>query len=650
MKRILSFFFFLAILYPAYSQTLFTYGDNAVSKEEFLKAFEKNNTAATSGNREKDIRNYLELYTRFKLKVQEAYAMKLDTIVSQQGDVQNFRRQIEEPYLTDNIELKRLTDEAIARSQKDIHLAHIFIPFRMDFISNPNALLPVSASDSITARKKITDAYDRIMKGEDFGTIAVAYSADPSAAVTKGDMGWITVFSLPYMLENVAYSLAPGKVSAPFSSSAGYHIFKSLEERPALGKMKVSQVLIAYDQNGGPAAQATAKKLADSLYGALTRGASFDKIAMNYSYDKLTSSSAGLMPPVSVGVYEKPFEDAVFSLKKNGEITRPFETSNGFHIVKRLEYLPVATSSKDAYPAMKAAVDQDKRANLARRSFEKKARMETGMKKSNINYPLLWSYTDSTIKKGKINTTAINDNTVVLEFPKEKVMVSDWIRYASMSPMLSSPDSYPRIWEEFETARAVDYYRRHLDEFSPEFKVQLKEFMEGNLLFEIMERKVWSVSSADTAGLKKYYAQHKSDYVWKKSADAIMFNASDSMIAVKNRKQLAAKPASWKKLAAASEGNVIADSGRVEWSQIPANPTAIKAGLMTPVVVNDDRTSSFTYVVKVYPTPTPRSFNDARGLVMNDYQQEIEDQWIAELKKKYPVNVNQSVLESVIKN
>ena len=189
--------------------------------------------------------------------------------------------------------------------------------------------------------------------------------------------------------------LPPGKVSEPFASSAGYHIFKNIEERAALGKMKVSQILIAFDNNGGPAVKANAKKLADSLYGVLSRGAAFDKMAMNYSYDKLTNVAGGLMPLVSVGVYEKTFEDAVFSLKKNGEISKPFETSNGYHIVKRLEYLPVEKNEKEAYASMKTAVDQDKRANLARRSFEKKAKLETGMTRANIPPAVLWQYTDS---------------------------------------------------------------------------------------------------------------------------------------------------------------------------------------------------------------------------------------------------------------
>lgn len=647
MKLFIFILFVLGLVSSAVSQTLFTYGKEAVSKEEFLRAFEKNNIASTGSSREKDIRNYLELYTRFKLKVKEAYAMQLDTIVGQQSDVLTFRKQIEEPYMTDNVELKRLTDEAFERSQKDIRLAHIFIPYRMEFISNPLAHLPLTSADSLLALKRANEAYEKIMKGEDFGNVAIAYSADPSAVSSKGDIGFITVFTLPYNLENVAYSLLPGKVSAPFRSSAGYHIFKNLEERPAIGTMKVSQILIAFDPNGSPANKAYAKKLADSLYGLLARGAAFNKMAVKYSYDKLTNVAGGLMPPVGVGMYEKTFEDAVFSLKKNGELSRPFETQNGFHIVKRLEYSPVLKNAKDAYSSIKSAVDKDKRSNLARKSFENKVKEITGMKKTNFNFSDLWKYTDSSIRKGALSTPTLNANSVLLEFPKEKFTISDWLRFASGSPLLTSAEKYPEAWEEFETGKAIEYYRRHLDEYSPEFSAQFKEFMEGNLLFEIMERKIWSVSSADTIGLKEYYTQHKASYVWPKSADAIIFNAADSMVAVKNKKLITGKPASWKKLVDASNGAALADSGRLEWSQVPARSEAIKAGLITPVLVNEDRTASFTYVIKVYLQPTPRSFNDARGIVMNDYQQEMESKWIGDLKKKYPVVVDQTVLRTM---
>ena len=91
-----AFFFFISI---TYCQTLFTYGNHAVSKDEFLRAYNKNKTA--TANKEQAMRDYLDLYTKFKLKVQAAKDMHLDTLPSLQSDLQNFRTQIENNYLQD---------------------------------------------------------------------------------------------------------------------------------------------------------------------------------------------------------------------------------------------------------------------------------------------------------------------------------------------------------------------------------------------------------------------------------------------------------------------------------------------------------------------------------------------------------------------
>src|ERR1700689_2272238 len=101
MKKMLCFF--SAIIFftvtNSNAQTLFTYGNKSVSKQEFLKAYKKNNTEKSSS--EKSYRNYLELYIRFKLKVLAAYDMKLDTFSSQRTELQNFRNQVADNYIND---------------------------------------------------------------------------------------------------------------------------------------------------------------------------------------------------------------------------------------------------------------------------------------------------------------------------------------------------------------------------------------------------------------------------------------------------------------------------------------------------------------------------------------------------------------------
>src|SRR5580658_9708112 len=180
------------------AQTLFTVDGTPISKEEFQKAFSKNNTGVVP--REKAYRDYLELYIRYKLKVKAAYAAQLDTLPAQRTELQNFRSQVADTYMKDQQSMDRLVKEVSIRGQKDIRLAHIYVA------------LPKNATpaDTLKAFEKAMTAYNELKKGKKFGEAAVAFSDDPSVKLNKGEIGYITVFSLPYDLENLAYSLAPG--------------------------------------------------------------------------------------------------------------------------------------------------------------------------------------------------------------------------------------------------------------------------------------------------------------------------------------------------------------------------------------------------------------------------------------------------------
>ena len=135
------------------------------------------------------------------------------------ADLENLRQQIMPSYVTDKESVDRLVDEAFTRSQKDIHLAHIFI-----------SLFPNGVPDSIAALKKLGEAQRKLNANVPFADVAREYSDDPSVKTNGGDLDWITVFSLPYELENLAYTTPVGKTSV-YRSKAGYHIFKNLGER-----------------------------------------------------------------------------------------------------------------------------------------------------------------------------------------------------------------------------------------------------------------------------------------------------------------------------------------------------------------------------------------------------------------------------------
>lgn len=635
----------LALNHSSSAQTLFSYGKKAVSKEEFLKAYNKNNTgdAAT----DKSYRDYLELYSRFKIKVQQALDMRLDTLPEQKAELAGFRSQVIDSYMNDEASTGALIEEALERSKKDIHLAHIFVAI------NHNA----TEEEIKKAENKINAAYAELKKGTDFGKVATDLSEDPSVAENKGDLGYITVFVLPYDMETLAYSTPEGKFSAPIRSKAGFHIFKNLGERKALGRLKAAQILLAVAPDASEATKQQIKQRADSVYNALQHGGDFRALALQFSGDNLSYQSGGEMMDFGVGRYEPAFENAAFALEKDGDVSKPVLTAFGYHIIKRLQARPINTAinTKQAKDSLRLLIQQSDRMEVSRKILYKKVLLQTAFKKLPVNEKHLWAYTDSVLKHTPLPKFAdLTGRTPLFSFAKRTVTVKDWQEYLDAIrgfDYARSGKTKQQLYDQFVETSAFDYYREHLEQYNKEFAWQLNEFKEGNLLFEVMQRKIWSVAAADSAGLKKYYQEHKDKYWWEPSADAVIITANSGEGTKEVLQKLQTNYRDWKQYIENSNGALQGDSGRFELAQIPVvERTNFTPGLLTePVKNTTDNTSTFAYIIKVYRERLPRSFDDARGFVINDYQNFLEEKWIVELKKKYPVTVNEAVLKSLDK-
>lgn len=622
------------------AQTLFSCDGREVSKDDFLKAYSKNNTGEKTT--ERSYREYLELYIRFKLKVRAAYDMLLDTLPSQRAELQNFRNQVADAYLKDEASLDKMVNEVFTRGQKDIHLAHIFIA-------------ATAPADTAAAYGKALTAYNALKKGKKFAEAAVQWSDDPSVKGNGGDIGYITVFSLPYELETLAYSTPAGQVSKPYHSKGGYHIFKNLGERKSLGKMRAAQILISVPPGASAAVREDCRLRADSLYKALQKGADFSQLARSYSGDNLSYQSGGEMPEFSVGRYDSAFEAAAFSLERDGAISRPVTTAFGYHIIRRLGRTPFPHELNETTVAeLKQQINNDTRAEVSRQALLKRIYQQTGMKRGDYSETDLWGFTDSSVTNPGLNFYRnLSNTTILFSFPEQQYAVQNWLDYVRTikSSGRGRNISDKALFEQFTGRMALDYYRNHLEEYNKDFAFQLTEFKEGNLLFEVMQRKIWDKASTDSAGLRNYYESHKDKYWWETSADAILFTCSNEQTAQTLRTRLAGNIYDWRKWADSSAAGTQADSGRYELSQIPALEKAgTGANQLTPIVTNpSDNTVSFAYILNVYQGRSPRNYKDARGFVINDYQTYLEDEWIAVLKKKYPVHVDDRVFASLPK-
>jgi peptidyl-prolyl cis-trans isomerase SurA len=625
------------------AQTLFTVDGTPTSKEEFLKAFSKNNTGIVPT--EKSYRDYLELYIRYKLKVKAAYTAQLDTLPAQRTELLNFRSQVADAYMKDQESMDRLIREVSVRGQKDIRLAHIY------FALPKNA----TPTDTLRAYEKAMTVYSELKKGKKFGEVAAAVSDDQGAKTNRGDIGYITVFTLPYELESLAYSLAPGQFSKPYRSKGGYHIFRNEGERKALGRIKVAQILLSFPPGASAAVREQVRGRADSIYRALQLGADFAALARTFSSDNLSYQNGGEIPEFGVGHYDSAFEATAFGLDRDGAISRPVATEFGYHIIKRLSRKPFPPRLDEAAMAgLRQQILNDPRVEISRQALYSRIFRETGFQRAAIPEAELWSFTDSALRNSGYSSNGnLSNSTMVFSFSQRAYTIKEWIDFVRVTKptragsSLSDKDLFQRYIER----TAMDYYRNHLEQYNKDFAFQLNEFKEGNLLFEIMQRKIWDKASTDSAGLSKYYDTHKGKYWWNASADALLFTCNSTGTAETLKARLTAGAiGAWRTYADSIGSAIQADSGRYELAQIPGTSfSAPVAQSFTEFTGNKaDNTVSFAFILSVYTNREPRSYHDARGFVINDYQGFLEEQWVEGLRKEYPVKIDEQIFKTLL--
>ena len=621
------------------AQTLFTYGTDSVSVQDFLTAYQKNNaTANTEGAK----REYLQLYIASRLKIKEARERGYETLPHMQAEIKNLREQILPAYLKDEEAVEKLTREAHARAQKDMELSHIFISLTGDGIAN-----------AAEAKIKADEAFAQLQAGKPFADVARRFSDDPSAKDNGGKVGYITAFTLPYELEGVAYATTTGQFSKPYLSKRGYHIFRNDGERKALGRMRIAQILLLFPPDADAATEAVLKKKADSIYARLLKGDDFAKLATQFSEDAVSAQAGGLLPEMGVGQYSADFEKVVYGLPKDGALSTPFKTAHGYHIVKRISHLPVTADEKGLQAIREKVESSEDRMATMQAALTQKIIKSGAYKKEAFQPAELWAYSDSVLdgKKGAKPFT-LQEATTLFTIGETEATVEDWISFAQIARYKSDGTGikpYAEEWEAFEQSVALEHYKENLEMYNAAFRQQLEEFKEGSLFFEIMQREIWNGAQVDTVALQDYYTRNKQKYVWQRSADAVLFYANDSATAKGLQTALAKKPKAWRATWEPYSQSVVADSARFELDQLPGTAKgAIKVGTVTQPTANADNSFAFAYVVKVYNSPAQRTFAEARNQVLADYQASLEKDWVESLKKKYEVKINEQLLNQVL--
>jgi peptidyl-prolyl cis-trans isomerase SurA len=646
---ILSFF---TIPFNVFSQvnkntTLFTIAGEPVTVGEFEYVYTKNNINNQADYSEKSLTEYLELYKNFRLKVREAEAQRLDTISSLMNELEGYRKQLAKSYLTDKEISEKLLQEAYERSQRDVNASHILI--KCDENANPQ--------DTLAAFKKAMSIRQRLLKGEDFGKLAREFSDDPSAKENNGDLGWFSVFQMIYPFETAAYSLKPGEISMPVRTQFGYHIVKLNQTRPAQGEIRVAHILLKFPEGATEEQKKNVGVRIDSIYQAIVSGSmSFEEAVARFSEDRTTRTKKGELPWFGTGRMVAEFEETAYALKADGDISKPVRTPYGWHIIKRLEKRPLPQFN-EIKAELKRKVERDSRSQVAKSILIERIKKENNFKEFPAHKKEVFNLIDSSVTKGNWTAGELAQmNKPLFTLANLTLSQGDFATFVEKNAKRRGDKNKDQLLEEyyanFVSQTALDYEESQLEKKKPEFKALMKEYRDGILLFELTDRSVWSKASKDTLGLQAFHEQNKNKYLWGNRLHVVIFNTTDKTLADKAYK-MAIKKKDPEQIKAKlnkpdSPAKISTLEGKYEKGQYNVvDEIEWKTGV-TPVKMLDDSSYRFI-VVKALLAPEPKTLKEAKGYVVSDYQEYLEKTWISELRRKYPIIVNEDVLKALIK-
>lgn len=628
-------------------EVLFTVDDKPYYTDEFVRVYKKN-LDLVKDDSQKDLNNYLDLFVGYKLKVNKAYKLGLQENKKYQGELKSYRNQLAKNYLTDSKVTTELVQEAYDRSQKEIRASHIL------FMADENA----SPADTLKAYNKAVEARKRAVAGEDFGKLAAELSEDPSAKDNKGDLGYFSALRMVYPFENGAYKTPKGQVSRPVRSRFGYHVIKVTDVRANRGEVTVAHIMVNKPQNNNKADADKAKSKIEDIYKKLQQGEDFATLAKQFSEDKTTAEKGGTLNPFNSGeLTSQEFEDNAFGLQTPGEITKPFETQFGWHIVKLVEKKPAKTF-EEIKPELENRIKRDERSRLIAQSLTAKLRAKYSADRDKEVYKkAAATLTDSIyVMEWKLPKNLEPYNKTILTINKDKQLTGkDFLTYVSsqqnigvaVKPLSRATEV---LFERYTDEQLNAYYNQNLEKEFPEFEMVMQEYRDGLLLFDLMEKEIWEKAKTDTIGIQKYYDAHKAEYVWKQRADVEVYSSTSEKTA-KDARALLLKGKDAKvikdKLNTKDKVNVMEKTGVFE----TGTDTMPKLSVWKPGVSEIVKEGNYYYVVKtnkVLPAGN-KTLDEAKGRVINDYQQYLESTWVDQLKKEFTIKVNNDTFEKVKK-
>ena len=659
-------------------------GPEKVALSEFETTFRKNNDDKVITEQYLD--EYAELYVDFKRKVLFAKEKQMDTSQTFIRELAGYRRQLARPYLTDKNAEVALVDQAYQRMKSEVRASHILLNL------DENAL----PADTLVTYNKLMDLRSQILSGSSFASVAKANSQDPSAKTNGGDLGYFSAFRMLYSFESVAFNTDKGDISLPFRTQYGYHILKVEDVRENRGEVKVSHIMIEEREDTSPKEIVANQEKIVQLKEAFAEGKTFEEL-VKFSADKSSAKNNGVLPMFGSGQMVSSFEDAAFALQNVGDITaEPVKTIYGWHFIKLLEKKSVP-SFEDAKSDIERKIKRDSRSNQGKNALVKTIKKEYNFKENFSSSTKNDFYTSRQNRLDDVNlnyssnlnpfykinfqnwdrSTYTNDGKTLFQLDNKNYTQDDFADYLEKNKTNTDPKTMVatinKMYNDWVEKTCLDYEDSQLENKYPEFKALMKEYHDGIMLFDLMDKKVWSKAISDSVGLKKYYDLTKENYVWGETVSASTFTCLNQDVVdrlnslINNRYSI--RNLSKRELDVISFGKgdqvYLSDNDIVNIINL-SNPNNISLEnndyskgdsqivdqkWSVGLTKSEEQLDGSINVVHINEIKSGniKIFEEARGSVISDYQDYLESSWKKELEEKYPAIIFKDVLYSLTK-
>ena len=647
LKQLVCALVIAGVAFSAYSvkdPVLMKINNKDVTLSEFEYLYKKN--LEQQVNKE-SIDEYVDRFVNYKLKVAEAERLGYDTLPRIIKELDGYKNDMLTPFLVDVDLQESLVKEAYDRMKTDLDVSHIMIARGKD-----------KAEDQVQIAK-MDSIRNCILNGENFNDLVMQFSIDRSKANNKGEYGYISSGVFPYAFEKAVYDTPVGQLSKPFVTDYGVHMVRVNGTRPNEGQVEVAHILRLFPRGGEVTEEAkkAVKEKIDSIYRCIQAGENFEELAKKFSQDPRSARNGGKLQPFGRNYMVKPFEEKAFSLL-DGEISEPIETTYGYHIIKKISYKPLG-SLEDCRSTIEQKIKNDERSRMPIDS-----RAEQIMKE--LNYQKNTGLRDYLLKElaahGGYDSTFVADIIAKSDFTmftyadNKKSPLSGMAKRLNPKAKLANNETAASVMEAnvdmLAKQEILKYYADNLIDLTPDYRNLLNDYRDGTLLFEVMTKEVWNKAKNDDKALAERFNANRSKYQW----DAPHFKGV--MICAKNDSVMNDAISYYQSLKNEPEDTITTNLNKKFGRNIKMVRVVSKQGendMVDNVAFGGMHVESSYSGYPVYRIlfgkmlSQPEELSDVKGMVASDYQDVLEQEWLAGLHKRFNVKIDNKVLKELKK-